>query len=150
MTIRTAVCFCLITMIMMNSNEAKEQRKNRNERFSGMWGGKMIQPAGPRGEEGYTQFLQLTVRGSIVRGKAQIEIPGSPYYGEMYVSGTIKGDTLYFREDSIVAQQAREGHWWCLKKGWLVLDAAAGQLNGPWSNSDCAPGRIELHRIFPK
>jgi hypothetical protein len=108
----------------------------------------MIQPNGPRGQAGYSQFLQLWVHGSFVQGVARIEIPDTSFYGEMTFSGAIRNDSLFFSEDSILSQKEREGYWWCLKKGVLILDRSTMRLAGEWQSRDCDPGRIELHRIF--
>jgi len=116
--------------------------------FDGFWVGKMIQPNGPRGQEGYNQFLRLWIHGSSAQGIARIEIPDTTFFAEMAISGTVGDDSLFFSEDSILNQHAREGHWWCLKKGILILNRKTMHLAGEWHSLDCAPGRIELHRVF--
>lgn len=121
-----------------------------NSNFNGVWAGKMIQPFGPRGQDGYRQYFQIKVKGTTVEGFSRIEIPDTLYFGEMSISGTIKNDSLFFSEDSISKQRARENYWWCLKNGILVLDKENMTLKGEWQSksNNCSPGRIELHRIF--
>lgn len=116
--------------------------------FGGVWVGKMIQPNGPRGQDGYNQFLRLRIHRSSAEGIARIEIPDTDFFAEMKFSGTVRNDSLFFSEDSIVNQQARVGHWWCLKRGVLILNRNTMRLAGEWQSQDCAPGRIELHRVF--
>ena len=150
MSLHNLIRICLFLFLISGYVITKEKSKYNNSKFNGVWVGKMIQPDGPRGEEGYNQYLQLSTSGSSVKGKSQIEIPDSKFYGEMIISGTIKNDSLFFREDSIIIQQARDGLWWCLKKGILILDTTTMYLKGEWNSSNCASGRIELHRIFQK
>jgi hypothetical protein len=119
-----------------------------NSAFNGVWVGTMVQPNGPRGQEGYDQFLRLRVRRSSAEGIARIEIRDTDFFAEMKVSGTFRNDSLFFTEDSIMTERAREGHWWCLKKGILILDRKTMSLAGEWHSRDCASGKIELHRIF--
>lgn len=138
--------FIFSISLFMTLNCSQENHSN----FNGIWVGKMIQPEGPRGEEGYTQYFQFQVNGSSVKGMSRIEVPESNYFGEMTISGNIKNDSLFFKEDSIIVQHAREGHWWCRKNGFLVLDSTKLNLSGKWISSDCVPGRFELHRIFQK
>ncbi|MFA6469465.1 MAG: hypothetical protein WCW35_11250 [Bacteroidota bacterium] len=142
------ILWCLTIVVVFLLADAQHKNKTNQSNFTGVWAGKMIQPDGPRGENGYSQYFQLSANGTFVRGIARIEIPGTPFFGEMYLSGKTVGDTLFFSEDSIRSQQARDEYWWCLKKGTLVLDTALMQLKGKWRSSDCPPGKIELHRIF--
>lgn len=118
--------------------------------FEGIWAGRMIQPDGPRGLDGYTQFLQLEVQDTRVYGMSRIEIPDSSFYGDMSVEGSIRGDTLFLTETAIISQHARDGHFWCLKQASLILDRERMTLSGAWvpNGIDCAPGRIDVHRIF--
>jgi hypothetical protein len=110
----------------------------------------MIQPEGPRGLEGYSQFLRLEVQGTSVRGSSRIEIPDTTFYAEMLVEGLIRTDTLFLTEKTVLKQLARDGHYWCLKQATLILDRERMTLSGEWfpNGMDCPPGRIELHRIF--
>jgi hypothetical protein len=122
--------------------------KNSTSEFNGIWVGKMIQPKGPMGTEGYNQYFQFVVTGTTVKGKSRIEISDSSYFGEMTLSGHIKNDSLFFNEDSILSQIARENHWWCIKQGFLVIDSSKTNMYGEWYSSNCTPGIFKLHRIF--
>ena len=74
----------------------------------------MIQPEGPRGLNGYSQFLRLDVQGARVRGSSRIEIPDTVFYADMLVEGSIRNDTLLLTETTIINQHARDGRFWCL------------------------------------
>ncbi|MCU0454164.1 MAG: hypothetical protein MUE68_10950 [Bacteroidetes bacterium] len=110
----------------------------------------MIQPEGPRALDGYHQYLRLDVQGNTVHGVSRIEIPDTEFFAEMSAHGSIKNDTLFLTETAIVNQHAREGHFWCLKQASLGLERQHMTLSGDWhpNGMDCAPGRIELHRIL--
>ncbi len=138
------ICFVLICA----RAEAQDSVGVTRYEFGGVWVGKMIQPNGPRGEAGYSEFLHLWVHKYSVQGVARIEIPDTSFFAEMLFSGTIRDDSLFFREDSILSQKARDGYRWCLKEGVLVLDRDSMRLSGEWHSQVCAPGRIELRRIF--
>lgn len=119
--------------------------------FDGVWMGKMVQPKGPLGSSGYVQFVELSVSGSRVEGTSRIEVRGRKYFGLMSLEGTVRGDSLYFRETAILEELPTPGRWWCLKDGVLAFqDSAATKLSGNWMSDtkDCTPGRIELRRIF--
>ncbi len=115
--------------------------------FSGQWQGKMVQQNGPRGLDGYTMFFNLKQNDSLVTGTSRIEIPYSPYYAEMKVRGTIKNDTLFFKELDITKQNARQGYFWCIKKGSLQINPATKILEGNWSSNGCEPGIIYMVKM---
>lgn len=115
--------------------------------FSGRWQGKMIQQNGPRGEDGYTMYFNLRQKDSIVIGTSRIKIPDSPFFADMKVKGTIKNDTLFFKELDIISQNARPGYFWCIKKGSLEINSATKILEGKWSSSYCMPGIIYMVKI---
>lgn len=115
--------------------------------FSGQWQGKMIQQNGPRGEDGYTMYFNFQQKDTLVTGTSRIEIPHSPFFADMKVRGTIKNDTLFFKEIDISKQNARSGYQWCIKKGSLQINSATKLLEGKWSSSDCMPGIIYMVKM---
>ena len=112
----------------------------------GIWKGKMIQPDGPRGKDGYTLVFNLEQKDSLVSGTSRIEIPSTEYYGVMKVKGTIRKDTLYFKETELLEGKEREGSRWCLKEGMLIAKQEGNQLIGSWTAPYCAPGEIDVLR----
>ena len=114
--------------------------------LTGTWSGRMIQPDGPRGNQGYSLVFQLAQTDSLVAGTSRIDIPQTSYYAVMKLAGTIHSDTLYFNEPEIIEQNTRPNYAWCLKQGALVLSSDGAHLAGTWATDLCPPGEIELVR----
>ncbi len=112
---------------------------------AGEWNGRMIQPEGPRGQDGYSLTLLLNQKDSVVTGTSRIDIPRTEYFALMKLEGTMKDDTLYFKEVAILDEKARTR--WCLKEGALRLDKDARRLAGSWTAEGCTPGEIDVTKV---
>lgn len=113
-----------------------------NSKLDGVWYGKMIQPEGSRGLDGYDMEISLSHNDTMVFGKSRIYIEGTEYYGVMNLTGKFKNDSLYFEETSFLENKPRPNLFWCLKKGVLVFNGNKSTLSGQWSNDVCTPGSI--------
>ncbi len=63
----------------------------------------------------------------------------------MRVEGTMKNDTLYFKEVQVLDQKARSR--WCLKEGALKLNTKSKRLVGSWTAEGCSPGEIDVSKV---
>jgi hypothetical protein len=123
-----------------------ELRLGNMPNVSGAWSGRMVQPDGPRGGEGYSLMFQLAQTDSSVTGTSRIDIRQTSYYAVMKLAGRIQTNTLYFNEPEIIEQLSRPNNAWCLKRGALVLSPDGNRLAGSWATDVCPPGEIELFR----
>lgn len=116
--------------------------------LAGTWQGALIQPGGPY--QLYDFKMSLSQKNYLVTGTSRIGVPSTSYYGEMQLSGSINGDTLAFKETSILSQHRPPFVYWCIKTGKLGYSAVGDSLVGPWSGvatgGTCVPGTIKLHR----
>jgi hypothetical protein len=112
---------------------------------SGEWSGTMTQPGNLQTRNGFSLVLKLSQEGTVVTGISRIEIPETEYFGVMRLEGTLKNDSLYFKEVELLDQKPRTR--WCLKEGTLKFDRKTQRLAGPWNAEGCSPGEIDLLKV---
>ncbi|HMU50927.1 MAG TPA: neprosin family prolyl endopeptidase [Geminicoccaceae bacterium] len=116
-----------------------------NANVKGRWTGTATQPGGPTVPVFETRINIHQNSDGTISGERFIYVPSNPaYYGRFSFTGTVRGNTISFRENSIVSQNPAPRTRWCLFSVKLTYYSARNTMTGPWSSPGCAPGIVTV------
>jgi len=116
--------------------------------LSGAWKGTMRQPGGPY--EVYDLRFEMVQTGSRVRGMSELSTADGRQWGRIAFEGRLDGNTLYFADTEVVADDVGIFLEWCMKGGYAVVDPTSRSMHGPWRAFACMPGTLELEKSSPR
>ena len=120
---------------------------NSQSNFEGTWQGAITQN-GQTIDQSNLIYFEFNIDAEKLKGHSREEIDESDLFAVKSVNGSVKSNTLSFRQTVITKYKKSGSLRWCKLQGELTYDSLTGYLTGKYTSSDCrrGAGTIQLYK----
>ena len=120
---------------------------NSQANFEGTWQGSITQN-GRTIDQSNLIYFEFNITEGKLKGHSREELDESDLFAVKSVNGSVKENTLSFRQTVITKYKKSGSLRWCKLQGELTYDSLTGYMTGNYTSSDCrrGSGSIKLYK----